>query len=312
MFHIRAVQETDDFEAIYQLIDATTKRFYGMESMTYGVSGEDLKKQYSDSKFLNQGFVAISENKIIAFMGLFTARATKNAYIECGFLPEYEEVLDELLIKCTTVVQENGGSQIYKYSPILFGQVRNKGITLWEKLGFISDEYSYVTTILNIDSWNEPNSFNSTGIEPATEMSYEQIKQILLEDGEDAMAELFQNQYSSDKSLNEVVLTLKNKDSSDISSIAYYRVNLFKLDRGNESFEASALGIHVRPQFSLDNDEIRRFLQGVLISMKQLDVKTAISRITLKNFDVFSAMIREGFHNSELERANTLRLYKEI
>lgn len=312
LVHIRSVQEADDFEVIYQLINTTMVRFSGTESVSYAVSGEVLKKRYCDLKSPNKAFVAISENKIIAFMGVLATGVTKNGLIECGFSQEYEDVLDQLLSKCIASVQGNGGTRIYIYSPIQFGQVRNEGIRLWEKLGFISDEYSYVTTILNLDNWIEPQSFNLSGIEPSMEMNYEQIKQILLEDGEDDMASLFHNQFSQKKTMNQVILTLKDETSNDISAIAYYRVNLMELDKEDRVFEATAFGIHVRPQFSLNKDEIRRFVQGALISMKQLDVQTVISRITLKNFSVFAALISEGFHNEGLEKANTIRLYKEI
>src|SRR5690606_11025391 len=312
LVHIRAVQEADDFEVIYQLINTTMVRFSGTESVSYAVSGEVLKKRYCDLRSPNKAFVAISENKIVAFMGVLATGVTKNCLIECGFSQEYEDVLDQLLSKCIASVQGNGGTSVYIYSPIQFGQVRNEGITLWEKLGFISDEYSYVTTILSLDNWIEPQSFDSSGIEPSMEMNYEQIKQILLEDGEDEMASLFHHQFSQKKTMNQVILTLKDETSNDISAIAYYRVNLMELDKEDKVFGATAFGFHIRPQFSLNEDEIRRFVQGALISMKQLDVQTVISRITLKNFSVFAALISEGFHNEGLEKANTIRLYKEI
>ncbi|GIN72401.1 hypothetical protein J14TS2_28760 [Bacillus sp. J14TS2] len=312
MFHIRAVQETDDFEMIYHLIDATMKRFSGDAIIVYGVSSESLKRQYCYSESHNKGFIAINDNKIVSFMGVYTAKVTKYAYLECGFLQEFEDALVELLHQCVHAVAENGGTKIFNHSPIMFGQVRNEGISFWERLGFISEEYSYITTELNLDSWEEPNSFDSSGIEPAMEMGYEEIKQILLEDGEDSMAELFQKQYSPDQSLNQVILTLKDKATNEISAIANYRVKLQEIDKETTALYASAFSIHVRPQFTLDRYEIRRFVQGALISMKQLNIESVISRITLKNFDVFAAMVTEGFHNQGMEKVNTIRLFKEI
>lgn len=312
MYKYRAVQESDDFDSIYKLINETMERFSGTDSIAYGETAKQLKKNYNDPMSPNKGFVAIVEDKIVAFMAVFTAEITNNAYIECGFLLEHEETLNELLRRCVTTVRNNGGTRIYTYSPILFGQVRNKCITLWEKLGFVSEGYSNATTTLNLDHWTIPHSFDSSGIEPAMEMSYDQIKHILLEDGEDAMAELFQNQYSPSRNMNQVILTLKDNTSNHTAAIAYYRVSLFKQDKKNERFEASAFGIHVRPQYSLNQEEIKRFIQGALVSMKQLEVKSVISRITLKNFDIFAAMIKEGFHNQGLENVSTIRLYKEI
>lgn len=312
MVQIRDVKETDDFEAIYDLINETLQRFSGDHRGTYGVRGEELINQYCNPNNLSKAFIAVQDDKIVAFMGIHPSKVTNNGYIECGYLIGYEDLLDQLLIQCTSFVRERGGNKVYKFTSIKFGQVRNKGITLWESLGFISDEYAYITTYLNLREWEEPEEFDASGIEPAKEMNYDDIKQILIEDGEDAMAELFQNQYSPTEGPDQVILTLRDKVSNEIAGIAYYRVILSNGGSENEFLDVTSFGLHIRPKFHLDHHEIRRFLQGSLISMKQLNVYHVFTRITLKSFHVFSSMVTEGFHNKDLENANVIRLYKSI
>lgn len=312
LVQVRAVKETDDFETIYILINDTFRRNSGDLKAIYGATGEELKKQYCNPGSLNKGFIAEEDNIIVAFMGVFPSEVTMNGYIECGFLEGYENIIGELLNKCSSLISERGGTKIYNFTSTKFGQIRNKGIALWEKLGFTSDEYAFITTSLDLNKWNVPEDFDTTGIEPAMEMNFDNIKEILIEDGEDTMAELFQNQYSQSKSPDQVILTLRDKFSKDIAGIAYYRVTISNRGTENECLTATAFGIHIRPKYGLNRDEIRRFLKGSLISMKQLNLYQVITRITLKSFDVFIAMVTEGFHNENLENADVIRLYRSV
>ncbi|TMV43813.1 hypothetical protein FE783_34155 [Paenibacillus mesophilus] len=276
------------------------------------MKGEQLKKQYCYPNLSNMAFIAVEDDTIVAFMGVISSKVTTNGHIECGFLVGYESKLDELLIKCVAFARERGGHKIYKFTSTKFGQVRNKEIALWERLGFTSDEYALITTTLDLRKWKESEDFDASGIESAIELDYDNILRIFIEDGEHEMAELFQNQYSPTKNPDRVVLTLRDKATNEIAGIAYYRVVLCNKGTKNEFFDASAFGLHIRPEFLLNRHEIRRFLQGSLISMKQLNLYHVITRITLKNFRVFAAMVTEGFHNEHLESANVLRLYRNI
>lgn len=311
MTQIRAVKETDDFEAIFNLINETLQRFSG-DRATYGLKGDALKNKYCNPNLFNQAFIAVQDDTIVAFMGVFPSKVSKNGYLEYGYSIGYEHLLNDLLVECTTLVRERGGNKIYNFTSTKFGQVRNKGITLWESLGFTSDEYAYITTMLDLRKWIEPEDFDASGIEPSIENNYETIKQMLIEDGEDAMAELFQNQYAPIHNPDQVVLVLRDKAADEIAGIAYYRVTKSNIGSKNECLDASAFGLHIRPKFLLHRHEIRRFLQGSLASMKQLHAHHVITRITLKNFHVFAAMIAEGFHNENLENASIIRLCKSI
>lgn len=314
MVRIREVRETDDFEAIYGLLNDTFKRYTCDDKASYGPTAESLRSNYCGEGSQDKGFIAETGDSISAFMGVSVSSYTNNGYIECGFVDdgEIEHTLNRLLSMCTPLIREREGDKIFKFAGTKFGQVRNKEITLWEKMGFVSDEYSLVTTILDLTTWKQSDDFDATGIQAAIDIDYEEIKQILIEDGEDQMAELFQNQYSGTKKPDEVVITLKDQVSDEIACVAYYRVIIANRGTDNEFMDAVAFGIHARPAFSIDRAELQRFLQGCLVSMKQLGLMHVITRITLKNFNIFSAMVGEGFHNEGLEQANTMRLYKSL
>ncbi|HIW34829.1 MAG TPA: hypothetical protein IAA29_18800 [Candidatus Paenibacillus intestinavium] len=312
MIQIRAVKETDDFEAMYNLINDTLQRFSGNEKVSFIGDREELKKEYCNPDNSINGFIAVKDNTIVAFMGVSPSRMAKNGYITFGFLDGFDNVLEDLLNKCRSYIQEIGGTKIFVFTSTKFGQVRNKGISLWEKLGFIADEYGHVTLLLDLREWNEPEHMDLTGIEPTLEMNYDDIKRVLIEDGEEAMAESFQDQYSSNGNPDQVILTLRDHVSNEIAGIAYYRVDLCNRGTDNEFLDAYSFGLHVRPKYLLNHNEIRRFLIGTLFSMKQLNIYHVITRITLKNFNVFAAMVTEGFHNENFENTNILRLHRNI
>jgi hypothetical protein len=264
--------------------------------------------------FQPSSFIAEENDKIVAFMHVTPSTITQNGTLTYGYTEGYEVAVKELLDRCITVIKENGGTQLYKWVNTRFGQVRNKEITLWEGLGFTSDEYTQVHVYRGLVDWQEPESFDSAGIEPVQTVSAEDIERMLLEDGEEAMAELFRNQYppSLTREPNKVILTLRDSGSEAIVGIAFYRVGVTYRGTPNEFLNASAFGIHIRPQYQVSREEIRRFVQGCLVTMKQLDLRNVHTRLTLNHFDVFAAMVTEGFHNTNAERANTIRLTKKL
>lgn len=307
LLQIRAVRESDEFETIHSIINETIQRF-NTDNVTYGQTTEGLKQTYGAPDSPNKGFIAEKDGNIVAFMGVCPTGEI-NSFIECGYLDEYESILDLLLDKCLAVVQKRNGVNLYKFTTTKFGQVRNKEITLWEKLGFIADEYSLVTTFLDLNKWEVPDGLDTTGIEPAEAMDYDEIRQIMIEDDEEEMAFLFQKQYAPIQGQDEVILILKDNTSNETAGIAYYRVSEIE---DHDLLQASAFGIHIRPKYNITRDEISRFVQGSLFSMKQLSIDNVVTRITLKNFAVFSAIVREGFHNEDMKNANMLRLSRSI
>lgn len=308
---IREITATDDFHEIIRLINDTLHRFIYIPLMRYGVTSEDLKRKYIDSEG-SKGFIAEDENKIVAFMGVTFSKVTKNGLLECGFVENFPTApLQKMTEYCSEIIRDLGGTKLFRFANTQFGQVRNREITLWEQMGFISDEFTSVTAFLSLNNWKEPVEYNNNGIEPTAIMEFHTIQQILLEDGEDVMAELVGNVYDKKRTPDEIVLTLRDKKASEISGIAYYRVNIH--DKGtSKEFQASAFGLHFRPMFEVSSEMKKRLLHAALLSMKQLNVQSVATRMTLKHFDVFSALVSEGFNNHNLENANIIRLQKPI
>ena len=313
---IREVNTSDNFEEIYKLINETGNSFLDPTINANTVLGESpkyLKQQYCNSDSQCKGFVATDVNgNITAFMGIIPSNITKNGHIQYGILEENDELTKELLNRCSVVIQKQGGTKIFKFAFTKFGQVRNKEVSFYEKYGFESDDYSFVTIKLSLQDWMEPAHFDSSLIESSENLDRKVIQEILKEDGEDAMAELFRNQFSISNRLDEVILVLRDRQSQEIAGVAYYRVGLSNKDTKYESFEASAFGVHFRPKFNINLDEKRRFIQGYLKSMLELNIKQVITRLTLKNFDTFVILVKEGFNNEGLEQLNTFRLYKTL
>lgn len=313
---IREVNPSDDFEKIYELINKTERRFLDPtigEQIILGESPEDLKQQYCDSDSNREGFVAMANNgNIIAFMGIIPSKITKNGHIQYGYLEENEEITEKLLNRCSDVIRKQGGTKVFKFAFTGFGQIRNKEISFYEKYGFESDEYAIVTMELSLEDWVLPTQFDNYLIESSEDLDREVIEKVLVEDGEDAMADLFKKQFSSSNRPDEILLILRDRPSQEIAGIAYYRVSLFNKDEKEESFEASAFGVHFRSKFNVRTDEKRRFIQGALKSMTELSIKHVITRLTLKDFETFVSLVKEGFNNDDLEQANTLRLYKKL
>lgn len=312
MMQIREVRETDDFEAIYDLVNRTLRKHAGEDNVTYGVTADELKRNFCGSNPNGRAFVAVTDGELQAYMSVYISEVTNNGIVECGYKDENVGALGELLDCCVSFIKKHGGDKVYKYSPMRFGQVRNEGISLWERLGFISDEFCTITTVLDAKEWKAPDDFTSVRIEPAVEMQSADMIRILLEDGEEEMAELVQKQFTPGKDFDQVILTLLEERTNDIAGIAFYRVMEHEPNPGRTVMNAVAFGVHIRPKFELKREEIGRFVQGVLVSMKQLGVEQAITRVTLKHFDVFAAMVKEGFHNEGLENANMMRLWKRV
>lgn len=305
---IRKITENEDFERLLQMMNDTAKRFnpdpkfYG-----FGMTSQELKKDYSKPND-SHGFVAVDNGMIVAFMGVYLSPITKNGHLVCGYIEGYEANLNDLVSKCLLVVRENGGSKLFNFASSKFGQIRNSEITFWEKLGFYSEEYANVTLMLSINEWNEPTGFNKSNIALVSNEELDLIKQLLVEDGESSTAELIDNNLSK----KHVILSLRDEHSGEITGLVHYYVDLVNKGTTNEFLDAYAFTIHFRPRYDLSKLEKRRLLHAALLSAKQLGVYHVITRITLKNFEVFSLLIREGFDDVGMEKNSTINLYKTV
>jgi hypothetical protein len=307
-YFIREVRADDDLAAMLRLLNETAKRWNRSPNFNgLGMTIEDLR--YEADR--NNLFIAEADGQLAAVMCVYPSSLTGHGTIIAGYSEGNEYGLRLLIQRCEQRIAANGGKKLVKHVMASFGQVRNQEITLWESMGFTSDEYSSVACILNLSDWQEPDEIDLTGIEPAVELENEQILRFMIEDGEEAGAALFDRQYSGTMK-DQVVLKLSDPASGELQAVAYYRVQLTSHEQLGEFYNAIAFGIHLRPQYSLDLKEIRRFLQAALLSMKQFDIQYVSTKMTLKHFNLFAAMTAEGFTNRDVEQASSIRLTKRI
>jgi len=311
--NIRPIAESDDFEWIVQLQNETAKRF-NPDPTFLGIRGtaEELKEELCSSNAASKGFAIEVDGSIAAFMAVSLSPRTKNGYINCGFVEGYGHLVQEMVDKCSVIVRENGGQKMFKFAFNKFGQVRNSEISFWEQVGFISEEYSKVTLILNLEDWKEPQEFNNAHIVPATEFAIEDMIQMLIDDGEDQVADLISQQYLPQKNPDQVVLTLLDELTNEIVGLALYRVFVHNQGSEDEFLDAIGFGLYFRPKFEISKAEKRRLLHASLLSMKQLDIVHAVSNISLKDFDTFAHFVREGFDGMGAEKNSTIHLYKTV
>jgi N-acetylglutamate synthase-like GNAT family acetyltransferase len=310
---IAEVTEDNNFQTISQLLEDNTNRFLGIKIISTRHTAEALRSNYCSGDPYSKGFIFEDNGTVVAFAGVTPLQSSKNGIIWDWFaLENHEHVLNGLIEQCSQVIRQRGGQKIFASTLTKFGQIRNERITFWERLGFISDEYSSATTTLNLEDWHEPDEFDNSNIQPAVDRDIEDVIRILVEDEEYGIAEIFLDPDFPKERGDHIILTMRAKDTDEILGIAKYRVNLFNAGTNNEYFSASGFATHLRPKFNPDRNQHRRIIQASLFSMKQLNIKIAVTHITLKNFDAFGAMIMEGFHNDDFKEHHSVRLYKSL
>jgi len=305
---LREVNENDDFDYLLKLMNDTLTRHLKNTECSIGISPDELKNQYAEHKV----YVAVCDEKIVAVTDVQLSTMSEFGFLTYGYLEGYESALTALVEKCGSYVQTNQGNKLIAFARTKFGQIRNKEIALLESMGFVSDEYSYITCHLYVEGWSAPDHLDTADIEPVTAMETKDIHDLLLEDGEDEMAELFIRQFPSGQQRNRVVLCLRDQATGEIAGIAYYEVYNYFPTSEESNLQASAFGLHFRPEHVVNTSAKKRLLQAALQSMKQLNVQNVITKMTLNHFDVFSAMAAEGFTNEDLEELNSLRLTKSV
>ncbi|MFD1675918.1 hypothetical protein [Alicyclobacillus fodiniaquatilis] len=303
-FHVRPLSGNDDYGAVLKLLNQTIRIYHPSTPMSFGGHTPALlREQYFEN---NAGFLALKGREIVAFMGVRFPKERQEASLVCGFIDTDASILESLLHLCMDAVQGQGRSRIVLREYINFGQIRSPMITLWERLGFIPDEYIYTSTNMNLWKWDPPTELDTSRIEhnPALELS--DIHQILLAN-DPLDAELFRKQYLSDGESgapDHVILTLKEPGSDEIQGIASYKV-IYKYDEYN----ALAFGLIFKPESPVDKSDKRRLLQTALVSMKELNIHRVVSRISFKDPEIFWAMAAEGF-NSITAQVHSVNLTK--
>ncbi len=309
---VRRVGQHDNFEWLHSLMNQTVKRF-NLDPKFLGIAmtPSELRNSYLAAETTKDGFVAEKEGSVIAIMGVSLSEVTSNGYVEFGVVEGHEAILHELVEKCSSIVQQRGGKKLFKFVFSQFGQIRNKEIALWEQLGFDSDQFTNVTLLLDLKGWSVPEDFHGERIYPATDLALSEISQILMDDGEEQIVELIRKQFV-EKSADQIILTLVDEGTKQPAGLAFYRIIKANEGSDNEFLDASGFSVHFRPGYSLKKEEKQRLLHAALLSMKQLDIFHVYSRITLKHFDVFSMLVREGFEDPGFEQNCTISLFKMV
>lgn len=292
---IRDVRPDDDFEHIRHLILETKRSVYRDKRMNYATA-EVLRNKYFPEQpdrveNAHRGYVAEEDGRITAFMGVFPRQ--ENGIIEYGVKEDDWHLLGGLLDRCSTHIADQGGTQLLYFATMQFAQIRNREISAFEQLGFVSEEYARLSTHLSLNYWKEPEQIDSEHVVAETELGLNDIYRVMLEDDEPAKADVFKNQYYTEEPSN-VILTLRSS-TDEIMAIAYYKVK--KVNPRRDELSATAFNLHFRPKFELARNKKKQFLQAVLSSMKQLNLSSANTSISLQDGETFTLLVQEGFHD---------------
>ncbi len=236
------------------------------------------------------GFVALNNGVISAFATVGISPQSLNGYFDYGFIPDGEYMLEDLVNCCTDVVKKSGGGRLYQTASMPIGQIRNDQITLLESQGFRSNQFYHVfVDHRQIGSWNPSEDLDLSLIKVPSRIEINNISSILEEDREFFLAEEFRGNFSQDATPDHVFLCLYD-DKEQIKGIAYYKVW-----EKNESLLATAFGVHFRPTYEVEREEIRHLIQATLVSMKQIGVTAAWSRVSSQCFNTILELSSAGF-----------------
>lgn len=284
-YSVRELRPEDDFERLCSLMA-------NRDIQAFPRSPERVRSLFfpddRETGLNLKGFVAEAESEIVAFISV-ELRGTDGHLMYFIDVPNPQLVLTELLDRCGQYVIESGGKRLTYFVSTEFGQIYNQEIAWLDRLGFQNiDPYVRVSARLLLSEWNPPELLNTESIHTES-LSLDEVHRMLLDDGSITNAYIFRFQFRTVKPSN-VMLTMRNAEN-EINAVAYYKV----IENSKGRLLGSAFNVHFRPKFELHRAEKRRFLQGALWSMKQLDLHDVNSLMSLKEVDTFTLMVREGF-----------------
>lgn len=285
-YSIRELRQEDDFERVCNLMANRPIQAFPIRNPDRVRSLFFPSEQ--ETRLNLKGFVAEAESKIIAFMSV--ELRGKDGHM-MYFIEDQDSqlILSELLERCAQYVIESGGERLTYFVFTEFGQIYNREIARLDRLGFQNiDPYLRVSARLLLNEWNPPEHLDTESIQTES-LSLDEIYRMLLDDDSVTNAYIFKFQFRTVKPSN-VVLTMRNTEN-ELIAVAYYKV----IEKPNGQLLGAAFNVHFRPKFELPRAEKRRFLQGALWSMKQLDLHAVNSLMSLKEVDTFTLMVREGF-----------------
>ncbi|MDF2722725.1 MAG: hypothetical protein K0Q59_2400 [Paenibacillus sp.] len=286
---IREIRPDDDFELLRELI-METKRYAAPEgSEVKAIAAEYLKKWIVLEERI-KGYVAEQGTEIVGFIGV-EMREKHGVITTYGIKEAKLETLSSLVDACMQDINSLGGQCLGCFVHTEFGQIRNREIVQLERLGFhTSDYYVRVQTSLSLDDWREPDEIDTERVQ-AEQLELDDVIHLLEEDSKNPNSLIFRHQFRIAEPSN-VFLTLRN-DQHELTALAYYKVKRAKSNQ--EELFALAFNVHFVPRFELTRQEKKRFIQAVLLSMKQLDIKTVYSLMSMRYADTFTLLVQEGF-----------------
>lgn len=311
---VREFCEDDNFESFNQLVwdehirrgrrnGVTIKGDFSIDYSQKIISKEQYFSNDDLSYPINKGYVLESDGEVIAILTTTLELNGNNGTIHKLGIKEGSEVsLEPLINACTAYIQHNGGHTVYCYSDILPGQIHNADIEFWVNYGFKPEPYYAQWVVMNdFLKWQPPADLEVDRVLPANDLDIDNILEILEEDGERYIAENIRYEFS-EWTPEHVFIKLCNTDG-EIDGVAYYKVNR---DRGTNT-----LGIHIRPKANDQSHylEIQRFVRCTLMSMKQLNLSYAGTRMSSRNLMSIIALCAEGF---SLAPIGTVVLHRSV
>lgn len=314
-FSVRPIEPDDDFERIERLYYRTRyepkQAWMSKSRISYrrdnwkqllfpdtGADGPIVLKRLSMS-----GVVAELDGVICAFATVGLSPASHNGYIDYGCDAGSEFMLPVLFEQCGKKVKQAGGCRLYQTTSMPLGQIRNDEITFMEAHGFRCNSFYHVfVEHRRFAEWTPPEELDLALIQAASAEEINEISAILEEDREFFLAEEFRGNFMP-HTPDHVFLRLTD-EHRQIQGIAYYKVW-----EKSGSLTAAAFGLHFRPGCDVSRKEIRRLLHASMLSMKQLGVTAAWSRVSSQNFNSILELSAEGF---ELSPDHTVMMVRTV
>lgn len=277
---LREIREDDDFDQVQKLLTEKRKNFPNVRKLLF---------PQSDTRI---GYIAEVGPKCVGFLFLeLRGRDGMMNYAIDHSETDHFELLKHMVETCTAVILDRGGEHLAYFVNTEFGQLRNREIFALEQLGFRTyDEYMRISTRLSMQEWDVTDRIETENIKVES-LDMDAVNRMLIEDGNFPNSLIFKHQFRKAEPSN-VFLTLRN-EQQDMMALAYYKVK--RVNPSSDDLSATAFNLHFRPAYSLSKNEKKKFLQGVLLSMKQLDIRKVHSLMSLMHADVFTLMVREGF-----------------
>jgi hypothetical protein len=313
---VRAIKPNDDFELIEHLffqthINESKQEWMTKHKISYRrenweqllfLDSNDAKPAILKGLSLS-GFVAEKNGVISAFATVGISPQSHNGYMDYGFIHDCDFMLEGLIECCGIIVKEAGGNKLYQTTSMPLGQIRNNQITILESHGFRCNQFYHVfVDNRNMDSWKSPEDLDLNSIQVPSQIEINEIAVILDQDKEFFLAEEFRGNFAQ-STPDHVFLCLYDKEK-EIKGVSYYKVW-----QKDESLFAMAFGIHFRPKYEVNREEVRQLIQATLVSMQQIGVSAAWSRISSQNFNTILVLSAEGF---ELFPEHSVMMVKSV